>query len=265
MNLKQTATSVGLFLGALLLAGVAAPPAARAADDAPKDAAKVAKRWTLEFAHSHLKRAVVGERTYYYMTLTVTNKTGLPRPWHPVVIAHTDTTHPVYVAGGFAPALEEIRRVEDNPALVPVEASGWKNDASGKIQDGETKALAAIFGPIDAQWSHFRIEVLGLINPSATLKVQKYGEGKWTVSDTVYLERNEKVLADLRAEAQKTGGAMPTPTPEYHEVVESRAKVIEYYRSGDEFRPDDDPIQFVRERWEVLGEPQVIRVIPSRV
>lgn len=262
--MTTTRSTIGrplLLAAALLLSGLAAPGPATAAE-APAGG----KRWTLDFTHGPLNRVVVGETTHYYMTMTVTNKTGLPRPWRPTVIAHTDTTHPRYVAGGFAPALEVIRRTEGNAALQPIEASGWKSDpTAGKIQNDETKQLVAIFGPVDPHWSKFRVEVLGLVNPTAILKVAKYGEGKWTVSDTAYLERNAKLLEELRSEAAKTGSAMPTPTPEYHEVVESRAWVMNYTRSGDEFRPDDDPLKGGRERWEVLGEPVVIRVISSRV
>jgi hypothetical protein len=40
-------------------------------------------------------------------------------------------------------------------------------------------------------------------------------------------------------------------------------RAIEYARDGDEFRPDDDLIRFVREDWEVIGEPKLIRTITS--
>jgi hypothetical protein len=237
---------------------------------APAPATKPGARWTLTMTHSHLKRVVVEEKTYYYMTLDVTNNTGLPRPWRPLIVGKTDTLRPPYVAGGFAPAVAEIRRLEGTPELQPVEQSGWQAGEEGKIKVGEKKRVVALFGPIDAHWSKFRVEVSGLVNPKTTIKVNKYpdgpgGKARYTAFDTAYEDRNDKVLKELKEEAAKSGGTVPAPTPEYREIVEDRAFVMVFGRSGDEFHPDDDPIRFVSERWEILGEPKVVRVIASKV
>jgi hypothetical protein len=264
----RSKTAAFLFAAALGagVAAVRAPAHAEEAAPAPKPGA----RWTLTMTHSALKRVVVDEKTFYYMTLDVSNQTGLPRPWRPLVVGKTDTLHPPYVAGGYAPAVAEIRRLEGVDELQPVEQSGWQPGEAGKIKQGEKKRLVAVFGPIDPHWSRFRVEVSGLVNPAATLKVNKYpdkapDQPRYTVFDTAYEDRNERVLKELREEAAKSGGTVPTPTPEYREVVEDRAFVMVFGRAGDEFQPDDDPIRFVSERWEVLGEPKVIRVIASKV
>jgi hypothetical protein len=104
--------------------------------------------------------------------------------------------------------------------------------------------------------------VNGLVNPITTLKVLKYGD-KQVVLEAAYAARNLRVMEELKTAAKASGSDMPQPTSEYQEVLEKRVRVIEYERDGDEFRPDDDLIQFVREAWEVLGEPKVLRTIKA--
>jgi hypothetical protein len=268
----RSKTAAAVLFAATLAVGVGGVRAPAFAEDAPAAPAapKPGARWTLTMTHSHLKRVVVDEKTYIYMTMDVTNNTGLPRPWHPLAVGKTDTLTPQYVAGGFAPALAEIRRLEGAADLQALESSGVQSGEAGKIKVGEKKRIVALFGPIDPHWSKFRVEVSGLVNPVTTLKVNKYpdsaaGKPRYTVFDTAYADRNEKVLKDLREEAAKSGGTVPAPVPEYREVVEDRVFVMNYCRCGDEFQPDDDAITFVGERWDILGEPKVSRVIASKV
>ncbi len=253
---------------AAVLAVLPAASSAFAEDPAPAsaDAPKAAsgKRWMLGFSHGRLQRILIddgtgNETTYMFMRFEVTNKTGLPRDWHPLVTATLDTrSDKPYYAGGFPVALERIRRVLDEPELQAVETT-WSKRLEGKIKDGETKSLVAIFGPVDAGWSTFHVEFHGLVNPLTTLKANKYSETAFTFSEPVYVERNAQVLADL---AKSLGGAeLPKPTSEYHVVIEKRVWAVDYSRKGDEFRPDDDPIEFRGERWLVLGEPKLIRKI----
>jgi hypothetical protein len=249
---------------------VAAPSLARAEDapaapaPAPADAKpSVAKRWMLDFTHGPLHRVLVDDgtgvdRTYLYMTMTVENKTGLARPWRPLVTAKADTRPEAYVAGGFREALDPIRRQEHNRLLDPLPETSFKVGDDAKIADGKKLELVAIFGPVDAGWATLRIEVSGLVSAITTLKVEKYGE-RQIVMEAAYAERNDKVMAALRAEAKASGSEIPRPTAEYQVVVERRSYVIEYRREGDEFRPDDDPIEFVRERWEVIGDPKPLK------
>ena len=236
-------------------------PAAAPAADAPKPAS--GKRWMLGFSHGRLQRVLVddgtgNETTYMYMRFQVTNKTGLPRDWHPLVTAKLDTRTTPYYAGGFPVALERIRKVADEPDLQSVETT-WSKGLEGKIKDGETKSLVAIFGPVDAGWATFHIEFHGLVNPLTTLKAYVYSPGPppvVTFSEPVYVERNAQVLAEF---TKTLGGAeLPKPTSEYQVVIEKRVWAVDYTRKGDEFRPDDDPIEFSGERWRVLGEPKLV-------
>jgi hypothetical protein len=242
-----------------------AEPAAKPAEGKPSGGA--GRRWSLSFSHGSLKRVLVDDGTgretsHYYMTMTVENGTPLARNWRPYVTLKVDTRPEAYVAGGFATALEAIRRQEGNADLMPVESTGWKKGDDGKIAAGARKDLVAVFGPLDPGWSSARIEVHGLVNPITTLKVLKYGD-KQVVLEAAYTQRNLKVMEELKAAAKASGSDIPQPTAEYLEVRETRARVIEYERDGDEFRPDDDLIQFVREGWEVIGDPKVLRVIPA--
>lgn len=261
MNVRRLALGLSLAVAAF---AVGAPALVRA-EDAPAAAPTSAKRWTLDFSHGPLRRVLVDngsgkDSTYLYMTMKVGNKTGLARPWRGLVTAKVDTKAEPYVAGGFPIALDAIRRQEHNKGLIAIEDTTFRSGDEGKIPDGTTYDLVAIFGPVDAGWATFRVDVFGLVNPIALLKVLKYGD-KQVVQEAAYQERNEKVMAELAAAAKASGSDIPRPTAEYQDVLERRSYMMEYRRKGDEFRPDDDPIEFVRERWEVIGEP---KVLPTR-
>ena len=253
---------------AMLSIAASLSPSARADEPAAGESsaatAASGKRWMLALTHGPLQRILIddgtgNETTYMYMRFQVANKSGLPRDWHPLVTATLDTRRErPYYAGGFPVALERIKKTVDDPELKAVEST-WSKGLDGKIKDGETKSLVAIFGPVDAGWSTFHIEFHGLVNPVTTLKANKYSETAVTFSEPVYVERNAAVLAEL-AKASG-GGELPKPTSEYHVVVEKRVWAVNYTRKGDEFRPDDDPIEFAGERWLVLGEPKFIRKI----
>lgn len=247
------------------------PPEDAKPADAPKPEAgpksTAGRRWMLGFTHGTLKRVLVDdgtgrETTYLYMTMTVENATGQNRPWRPTVTGKVDTRPEPYIAGGYAPALARIRSQEGKPDLQPIEATGWKKGEEGLIASGAKLNLVAIFGAVDPGWASFHIEVQGLVNAVTTLKVAKYGE-KQIVMEAAYAARNAKVMEELKAAAKASGSDLPRPTAEYQEVREKRVFSIDYKRSGDEFRPDDDLIEFVSEGWEVIGVPKIIRTIPS--
>jgi hypothetical protein len=240
--------AVSSLVLAVLLASPAAP--ARAQDRAP--------RWLLGFEHGPLRVVTLeapGRRveTWHYMTMKVTNATEFPRTWSPVARAVTDTGQ-IRVAAGHKRALEAIRNQEGSADLVVIE------DTLGKIQPQQTLHVVAIFGELDPQYDHVRIQVLGLVDPIAVYKVREYPTGT-VVIDPAYAARNETVLSALR---QRLGeAALPKPEEKYQEVAERRAYEIRYERIGDEFRPYDDPITRRSEGWTIVGEPKVIRTIPG--
>ena len=83
------------------------------------------------------------------MTMSVENNTGLPRPWRPVVTAKVDSRAEPYVAGGYAEALDTVRRLEHDQGLQPISDTAFKakDDASAKIENGKKLDVVAIFGP----------------------------------------------------------------------------------------------------------------------
>ena len=276
MTMTSTLRARLQFAGRLLvvpamLAAIATAAPARAEDPAPAAApaaearkAVSATRGMLDFKHDRLQRVLVddgagSETTYMYMKFQVTNKTGLPRDWHPMVTATVDTRRDrPYYAGGYPIALERIRKLSDDAELQAVETT-WSKGLEGKIKDGETKSLVAIFGPVDAGWASFHVEFHGLVNPLTTLKAWVYDATHVTFTDPVYAERNAAIIAELTKAA---GGAeLAKPTAEYQIAIEKRVWMVDYARKGDEFRPDDDPIEFVTERWKVNGEPKLVRKI----
>jgi hypothetical protein len=216
-------------------------------------------RWTLQFEHGPLKIAMVEDGTgktssYHYMTLKVTNGTALPRRWSPLVKALTDTKRE-YVGVGDPQALEAVRRRERDEKLVCVAETG------GPLAPGESRKSVAIFGPVDPLYDVISVRVYGLTNPVTTYKVEIYGERKIIV-DSAYWDRNQVVLKALREEAKAAAAdKLPTPVVEYQEIRESRYFEMVYERLGDEFRPDDDVIRFLREGWRIDGEPTMLRVI----
>jgi hypothetical protein len=244
MALSRTAARL-LLVGACAAGAASFAVPARAADEAPK----TIQRWRLEHRHGPLKLVRVDDGTgkrvsYHYMVITVENKTGLPRPWRPHVVAKTDTNK-TYLAGGWTNALEGIRNQEGMPTLAAIEST------AGKIEAGQTLTTVAIFGPIDPLYDQFRIELESLVNPFTSLRVLKYGEGKEVVVEAAYYDRNQAVLEELKKAAG--GGDLPRPEVEYHDVVEKRAWVMVYQRLGDEYHAEQNPIEFVREGWEVLS------------
>ena len=266
-GLSSAIPSGGAFADDPAPAAPAAPDAPAAPAKADAAGAKAGQRWMLGFTHGKLKRVLVDDGTgretsYLYMVMNVVNKTGLPRPWRPFVTAKVDTRPTPYIAGGFATALARVRSQESDPELKPIEETGWKPGDAGTIADGASLKLVAIFGAVDPGWASFRIEVHGLVNAVTTLKVRKYGTAQ-IVDESAYEDRNAKAWAELKAAAKASGSDLPRPTAEYQEVREDRAWVINYKRQGDEFRPDDDMIEFVGEGWQIIGEPKLLRVIPA--
>jgi hypothetical protein len=230
-------------------------------EDAPK-AADGAGRWVLNLEHGRLNTVAIvdaaGRTTaYHYMTLKVTNKTAFARDWRPKVRAVTDTKpKEPYYAMPLAHALDPIRTQERNPKLVLL------NDTGTKIEPGETKLCVAVFGKLDPAYDRVRVELRGLVNPVAVYKVEKYPGDRTVIVDSVYYERNQKVLDSLRKEAREGGNdRLPPAEVEYQEMMEDRVFDVEYTRRGDEYQAEDSMIRFVREGWRVEGEPKFLRTV----
>ena len=237
-------------------------------------------RWMLGIEHGPLKiipvRTAAGKDvTYHYMTLKVTNPTAHPRSWYPRVSAITDTGK-VRRALNYADALEAIRGAEKNAELVPI------GSTMGKIKPGQTLDTVAIFGPLDPLYDQVRVQVIGLADPIAIYKVERYDvpvevdgvvytqtqadsmdadvvKNGVVIQDVAYVTRNKEVMAEMAKELG--GGELPEPRIEYWEVKERRAYEMVYERLGDEFRADDDLITHEAEYWTIVGDVRLERQI----
>lgn len=247
--LRRTA----LVLGLALVAWLAGPASA-----AEKESRQ---RWMLDFSHGPLRTVTVrsangDSATYHYMTISVANKTKHARQWHPLVKALTDTKG-VYLAGGYTDALGNIRRAEKNKNLVTI------GSTAGRLKAGASHDTVAIFGPVDPLYDKITIQIYGLVDPTATYKVEQYGDkstddsvvlGKDSVVvDSAYWDHNQTILKRLKKAAKESGGEIAKPVVEYQEVSESRFWNMEYQRLGDEYRAEDDIITFHGEGWKVAG------------
>jgi len=263
--------SVRLLAVLALLAG---PGLAVADEEAPKS-----QRWMLGLTHGPLKIVTVEAPegrtlTYHYIVLRITNETGLPRDWFPLVKALTDTNRS-YVAMGYEHALPDVRAAEGDEDLVAISAT------KGKIEPGQTLETAAIFGPIDPLYDTVRVQVIGLADPIAIYKVERYevtvetpgvaytqtgesGEAEpisqaLTIQDIAYVDRNRVVQEALKKAVGE--GEVPKPAVQYWEVRERRAYEMVFTRPGDEFGAHDDEILPGGEHWIVVGDVRLERQI----
>ncbi|MDA1193995.1 MAG: hypothetical protein O2894_02315 [Planctomycetota bacterium] len=241
-----------LILGLALAAWAASP--ATAADKESRE------RWMLTFSHGPLRTVTVrnagSAATYHYMTIKVANETKHTRSWHPLVKALTDTKK-TYVAGGYADALEEIRRAEKSKNIVLI------GTTAGRLPAGTSHETVAIFGAVDPLYDNITVQIFGLVDPTATYKVEQYGDKSSgdtvvlgagsVVVDSAYWDHNQGILKRLKAAAKESGGEIAKPSVEYQEVSENRYWNMEYQRLGDEFRAEDDIITFHGEGWRVAG------------
>jgi hypothetical protein len=259
---------LGMVVAALV--SVCALSAAMAEDEKP-----TRERWFLTLEHGPLRTVVVNDaggrsQAHHYMTMKVTNGTRFPRQWHPLVKAITDTKQTL-IAGGFTEALQEIRRVEHRPGLVPI------GTTAGRLEAGASVDTVAIFGPVDPLYDTINLQVFGLVDPVAIYKVEQYGaksppnakEGEVVLGedsvivDSAYWTHNQAIIKRLKDAAAEAGGEVPQPHVEYQEVAESRYWSMVYERLGDEFNAEDDIIKFKHEGWRVQGDPTGLRVIST--
>ncbi|MGE0192822.1 MAG: hypothetical protein AB7T63_12370 [Planctomycetota bacterium] len=247
---SRRAVCLGAFAVLAAAAGLVAPTLVGTAR-----AEESRARWILDLKHGPLKTVAVpdgagGTTSYHYMVLEVTNATGHGRHWYPLFKVATDTDKS-YVAGGCPLALQAIRREERDPDLVSLEST------VGLFPNGKTLRMAAIFGPVDPLYDRITLQLHGLVDPIAIFRIEKYGDTE-IVADSVYYDRNQKLLEAIRAETED--GQLPAPEIEYREVRENRYWQMVYERLGDEFHAEDDHITFVSEGWRADGELKVLRV-----
>ncbi len=144
-----------------------------------QDAAQ--RRWELEVSHGKLRPISVRSgpardqyRTFWYLTLHVTNRTGADRPLDLMARALTpqDRSNPVCLAGFYPEVTEKIAAREGRP-LVNLLA------APKVLQDGRSVDLVIVFPKLSKAANEIDVRIEGLAS-----RIFRAGRASW-------LERRE--------------------------------------------------------------------------
>jgi hypothetical protein len=132
-----------------------------------------AGQWTLEIRYEHPQQMVMpwglnGESRFWYMIVTVTNRTGRDVDFYPKCDLLTDTFQLVPAGRGVTPAVFEAvkqRHQAQYPFLESLQAVG------NRILEGEDNAkdIAIIWQDFDVQALGFKVFISGLSNETAVV------------------------------------------------------------------------------------------------
>lgn len=154
-----------LALVILAALGAAAPAPAIAGKHPEPSIYPIA--WQFDFKHGEPKRIVVGSDPYWYLTYTVTNKTGEERLWAPTFEMLTNDGKIVKAGHGVpGDVFDRVAEREHNRFLVPA------NRAVGILHQGEDQAKdsVAIWKEPNPRMGNFKIFVGGLSGEAVEMK-----------------------------------------------------------------------------------------------
>jgi len=130
--------------------------------------------WTLRVRYEHprqiaLPLAAGGEQRFWYMIVTVTNRTGLDADFYPTCDLVTDTLQVVPAGRGVPPVVFELikqRHAGKYPFLEPLQG------VANRILEGEDNAkdIAIIWQDFDPQAKSFDVFIGGLSNETAVIR-----------------------------------------------------------------------------------------------
>jgi len=130
-------------------------------------------QWTLEIRYEHPQQIVLpggpnGESRFWYMILTVTNRTGQDVEFYPKCDLMTDTFQIVPAGRGVPPVVyEQVRQRHQSvyPFLESLQKVG------NRILEGEDNAkdIAVIWQDFDPQATGFEVFISGLSNETAVV------------------------------------------------------------------------------------------------
>ena len=169
--------------------------------------------WQLDFKHGTPRRLVVGTDAYWYMTYTVTNKTGQEQLWAPTFDLVANDGKIIKAGHDVNPAaFEKIKSIEKIQFLQPAAKS------VGELHQGEDQAKdsVAIWKEPNPRMGTFKIYVTGL---SGEVVVLKDDDGK-EVKD-----------------------------PDGQPVLLRKTLELTYAVYGDEFYPQRHDVHFLSEKW----------------
>ncbi len=160
--------------------------------------------WTLNTVFTHPQQIILNSGAkpirFWYVILTLTNKTGQDVDFYPTCDLMTDTFQ-ITSAGKGVPTMvfEQIKRRHQNqyPFLEPLDKT------SNKVLQGEdnTKDIAVIWQDFDAKASSIKIFIAGLSNETAAIDhpVEKDKETGKPVK--VYLRKTLELNYALKSDA----------------------------------------------------------------
>jgi hypothetical protein len=159
--------------------------------------------WTLDVRYEHPQQLVLpygpgGEQRFWYMIMTVTNRTGMDVEFYPKCDLMTDTFQ-IVPAGRAVPAVVfqmiQQRHASRYPLLESLQS------APNRILEGEDNALdiAIVWQDFDAQAASFQVFMGGLSNETAVIThpVVAGQDGKPL---PVYLRKTLALSYDLRSD-----------------------------------------------------------------
>ena len=130
-------------------------------------------QWTLEVRYEHPQQMVLpggpsGETRFWYMIVTVTNRTGQDADFYPKCDLLTDTFQIVPAGRGVTPAVFQAikeRHQGQYPFLESLQAVG------NRVLEGEDNAkdIAIIWQDFDTQALGFKVFISGLSNETAVI------------------------------------------------------------------------------------------------
>jgi len=130
-------------------------------------------QWTLDVQYTHPEQIVLpwgpaGEQRFWYIILTVTNRTGMDVDFFPKADLLTDTFQIVPAGRGVPPVVFDMikqRHAVRYPFLEPL--AGLEN----RLLEGEDNArdIAVIWQDFDRQATSFKIFISGLSNETAVV------------------------------------------------------------------------------------------------
>jgi hypothetical protein len=130
-------------------------------------------QWTLEVRYEHPQQMVMpwgpsGETRFWYMIVTVTNRTGQDADFYPKCDLLTDTFQIVPAGRGVSPAVFQAikeRHQGQYPFLESLQTVG------NRVLEGEDNAkdIAIVWQDFDAQALGFKVFISGLSNETAVI------------------------------------------------------------------------------------------------
>jgi hypothetical protein len=160
--------------------------------------------WTLEVRYEQPQQIVLpwgpnGETRFWYMIVTVTNRTGRDVEFYPRCDLMTDTFQIVLAGRGVSPAVFEAikqRHQSRYPLLEPLQA------VANRVLEGEDNAkdIAVVWQDFDTQALGFKVFITGLSNETAVVPHPVAVDPTTRQPVPVYLRKTLELTYGLRGD-----------------------------------------------------------------